>query len=101
MVNSITNWIEQWLTDRKQRVVVDGDVSSWKTVLSGVPQGSVLGPMLFLIYNNYLEEVITSKLLKENDLGLTVNANMKVSEQCRIAASQGNEMIGMIRRNIT
>ena len=30
MGNSISNWIEQWLTDRRQRVVVDGEVSSWK-----------------------------------------------------------------------
>ena len=37
MGNSIINWIEQWLTDRRQRVVVDGEVSSWKSVLSGVP----------------------------------------------------------------
>ena len=32
MGNSIINWIEQWLTDRRQRVVVDGEVSSWKSV---------------------------------------------------------------------
>ena len=38
MGNSIINWIEHWLTDRRQMVVVDGEVSSWKSVLSGVPQ---------------------------------------------------------------
>ena len=47
MGNSIINWIEQWLTDRRQRVVVDGEVSSWKSVLSGVLQGYVLGPSYF------------------------------------------------------
>ena len=36
--NNIINGIEQWLTDRRQSVVVDGEVSSWKSVLSGVPQ---------------------------------------------------------------
>ena len=44
---------------------------------------------------------ILSKTGKEKDLGVTINANMKVSEQCRIAASKGNQVLGMIRRNIT
>ena len=39
--DGIIDWIEQWLTDRRQRVVVDGEVSNWKSVLSGVPQRSV------------------------------------------------------------
>ena len=44
---------------------------------------------------------VLSKTVKENNLGVTINANMKVSEQCRIAASKGNQILGMIRRNIT
>ena len=44
---------------------------------------------------------ILSKTVKEKDLGVSINANMKVSEQCRIAASKGNQVLGMIRRNIT
>ena len=67
MGNSIINWIEQWLTGRKQRVVVDGEVSSWKSFLSGVPQGSVLGPILFVVHLNDLEEGVTGIILKFAD----------------------------------
>ena len=48
--DGIIDSIEQWMIDRRQRVVVDGEVSNWKSVFSGVQQGSVLGPLLFLIY---------------------------------------------------
>ena len=44
---------------------------------------------------------ILSKTVKEKYLGVTMNANMKVSEQCIIAATKGNQVLGMIRRNIT
>ena len=44
---------------------------------------------------------ILNKSVKEKDIGVTMNADMKVSEQCRIAASKGNQVLGIIRRNIT
>ena len=44
---------------------------------------------------------ILSKTMKEKDVGVSMNGNMKVSEQCRIAASKGNQVLGMIRRNKT
>ena len=65
--NDVINWIEKWLTHRRQRVIVDGEISNWKSVLSGVPQGSVLGTILFLIYINDFEDDISSKVLKFAD----------------------------------
>ena len=65
--NDVINWIEKWLTHRRQRVIVDGEISNWKSVLSGVPQGSVLCPILFLIYTNDLEDDISSIVLKLTD----------------------------------
>ena len=40
----------KWLTRRRQKVIVYGEISNWKSVLSGLSQRSVLGPILFLIY---------------------------------------------------
>ena len=64
---NITRWISSWLTGRKQKVVVNGKESQWQNVISGVPQGSVLGPTLFLLFINDIDIGISSKILKFAD----------------------------------
>jgi len=63
----ILQWIGNWLSDRKQRVVLNGQISDWRDVLSGVPQGSVLSPLLFLIFINDIDKSVCCKILKFAD----------------------------------
>ena len=58
----VNNWIKNWLSDRKQAVVAEGEKSEPVSVESGVPQGSVLGPGLFLYYINDFPSRLRSKV---------------------------------------
>ena len=71
--DKITIWFSSYLTGRKQRVVLSGHVSEWVSVLAGVPQGTILGTLLFLIYiNDIVKNLGCSIRLFADDISLYI-----------------------------
>ena len=81
ILGNILNTIIDFLSFRKQRVVLNGQVSHWTSIEPGVPQGSILGPLLFLIYINYLSDDFSTnaKLFADNTSLFSVVRDIKTS----------------------
>jgi hypothetical protein len=98
----VLRWIGAWLADRKQRVVLNGARSGWQRVLSGVPQGSVLGPILFLVFINNLDamaQMITEikKFADDTKLGQVIKspADSEKLQSCLDKMTEWAEAWGM------
>ena len=88
---STHKWITSWLSGRFQKVVLDGQASDPVPVLSGVPQGSVLGPVLFLIFINDLPENIRSSVRLFAD-DCVLYRNIESPSDCQILQDDLNSL---------
>ncbi|MCG8032214.1 MAG: endonuclease/exonuclease/phosphatase family protein [Candidatus Thiodiazotropha taylori] len=80
VTGSVLHWFNNYLSDRRQRVVLPGGSSDWTFIRAGVPQGSILGPLLFLLYINDIVNDIGSNIrLFADDTSLFIIVNDPVS----------------------
>jgi hypothetical protein len=91
---SLLSWFSSYLSARRQRVTLPGAQSEWKSVSAGVPQGSILGPLLFLIYiNDIVTDINANIRLFADDTGLSI-----IVENPVIAANTLNSDLDTISR---
>ena len=88
----LLKWFKTYLTGRKQRVIIDGQSSDWREITAGVPQGSVLGPLLFLIYiNDITTDLQSSSFLYADDTSL-----LEVVDDPDVTAAKLNDDLELI-----
>lgn len=89
----IHSWVSEFLHDRQQLVRVNSELSDWRPVTSGIPQGSVLGPCLFIVYINDLPEAINNSqaFLFADDLKLF--KEIVTQRDCELLQEDLNEAV--------
>ena len=85
----ILNWIKSFLRGRTQCVRVDGAYSSWKDVVSGIPQGSVIGPILFVIFINDMPDAVKHNFCK------------LFADDCKLYGKVKNTGINLMQSDLT
>ena len=80
----LLDWFQAFLTCRKQRVIINGQKSDWLPVRSGVPQGSVLGPLLLVLYIDSLHHSVTNSTLKVFADDVTVYKVVASASDCQL-----------------
>ena len=76
----LLDWLSDYLTNRKQRVVIPGGRSDWQFIRAGVPQGSILGPLLFLLYiNDIVADIQSCVRLFADDTSLYIIVDNPIS----------------------
>ena len=86
------NILTEFLTDRKQRVVVDGQCGEWRRVISGVPQGSVLGPLLFILYTQDMWVGLENQLVAYADDATLISVIPKPTDRNRVSESMNRDL---------
>ena len=90
---NLLNLLSNYLHNRKQRVTIHGKESDWKPIFSGVPQGSVLGPLLFIIYiNDLADDLECNPKLFADDVSL--NEHIKNTTNSTTCLSRDLNKIG-------
>ena len=82
----------EFLSDRRQGVVVDGAASEWIPVISGVPRGCVLGPLLFILYTSEMFELVENRLFAYADDSTLLSVVHKPAVRPAVAASFNRDL---------
>ena len=91
ITDSLLDWFEDYLSNRKQRVVLPGATSRWTNIKAGVPQGSILGPLLFLVYiNDIVDEINSNIRLFADDTSLYIIVENPIEAAIQLNADLEN-----------